>query len=159
MARILVPDFLEPVTDRTSEDIKRALELFEKKYDDLTEEEKTEWDNGLKGCLNYTDLNRIEQNLYLLSLVLEVDVETKSWMPGDIPTNSDYERIRGNVEMIRGAYIIYNDTPETPSLPLTTYEKYNNIEKILLDVCTILLAHFNYYCGEIYSGDEIGGLL
>lgn len=158
-SRTIVPDFVEPVTDRSFEDVLRVLELSPKKYDDFTDEEKTEWNSGLKGALNYTDLNRIEQNLYLLSLVLEVNVEIKSWIPGDIPTNSDYVRILNNVEIIRSAYTTYNDTPSTPSVPLVTYSKYNDIEKILLDVYTILLAHFHYYCGELYSGDETGGLL
>lgn len=159
MTRMVVPEFEEPVTDRNSSDVEKALEMIEKKYSNLTEEEKLEWDSGLKGCLNYTDLNRIEQNLYLLSLVLEVEVETKYWEPGDIPVSSDYSRIRNNVETIRNAYTTYKDTPKTPEEPLVTYEKYNDIEKILLDIYTILLAHFHYYCGELYSGDETGGLL
>lgn len=52
------------------------------------------------------------------------------------------------------------NTPQTPSMPVNTYQKMNDIEKILDDVYGILLNNFNYYCGsEIYAGDDTGLLL
>lgn len=65
-----------------------------------------------------------------------------------------------NTEVIRNAYMIHGDTPQTPSMPVNTYQKMNDIEKILDDVYGILLNNFNYYCGsEIYAGDDTGLLL
>lgn len=56
--------------------------------------------------------------------------------------------------------MIHGDTPKTPSMPVNTYQKMNDIEKILDDVYGILLNNFNYYCGsEIYAGDDTGLLL
>lgn len=77
-----------------------------------------------------------------------------------VPTQEMYSELLGNVEVIRGAYCIHADTPPTPSAPLNTFQKWNDIEKILLDVYEILMNNFSYYCGgEIYAGDTSGLLL
>lgn len=151
--------FKKPTTDRTFQDVERAQMLFDKKYENLSETEKEEWSSGLKGCLNYTDLNRIEENTLFLSLVFEVDIETKSWSVGEIPTAKDYKRIKDNVDLVRNLCVVYEETPETPEEPLNTFKKYNDLEKILEDIYLIIQSNFYYYCGELYSGDSIGGLL
>ena len=77
-----------------------------------------------------------------------------------VPTENVYKELLENVETIRSAYCIYSTTPETPSMPLNTFEKWNTIERILSDVHEILLNNFCYYCGgEIYAGDDTGLLL
>ena len=57
---------IEPVTDRNLMDVNIAKEFISKiqvsGYNSLTDSEKTQWQSGLKGFLNYTDLNRIEDN-------------------------------------------------------------------------------------------------
>lgn len=76
------------------------------------------------------------------------------------PTESVYEELLNNVEEIRNAHIGYSTTPPVPVHPLNTYQKWNQIERILSDVYAILLNNFHYYCGsEIYAGDETGLLL
>ena len=148
----------QAVTDRSQSDVKRVLELLEKGWQNFTDDEKTEWNGGLKGALNVSDLERIQSNIQLLSDVLEIGL-TVSAVP-DPWTESFFEEILQNVASIRAAHIVYSTTPPVPVHPLNTYQKWNEIERILSDVYTILLNNFNYYCGsEIYAGDETGLLL
>lgn len=147
-----------PVTDRTQDDVERVLKLLEKGWQNFSDEEKTEWSAGMKGALNATDLERIQNNIRLLSDVLELDLSVSA-VP-EIPDEIFYEAVRVNIASIRGAYCIHTTTPETPEAPLNTFSKWNDIERILADVYEILLNNFHYYCGsEIYAGDDIGLLL
>ena len=148
----------QPVTDRSENDVKRVFEFLQKGWQSLSESEKNEWNNGLKGSLNTSDLERVQNNIQLLSDVLELGLNV-SLVP-EVPTSSFYDEIWQHTEQIRGAYMIHNTTPEVPERPLNTFEKWNDIEQILSDVYGILLNNFNYYCGnEIYAGEETGLLL
>lgn len=146
------------VTDRTQSDVERVLELLKKGWQSFTHEEKETWQKGFKGALNRSDLERIQNNVQLLSDVLELDLVVEE-IP-EIPKTNFYSALLTNVEAIRGAYCIHTDTPPTPAAPLNTFQKWNDIEKILLDVYEILMNNFSYYCGsEIYAGDTSGLLL
>lgn len=112
-----------------------------------------------KACLNAKDLERTESNTELIADYIGVPVRIrKDWKAGDLPRNSDYLRIRDNVEKIRRGYVIRADTPETPVQPLNTYQKWNDIEHILHDVFWIYMTNKNNieYCGELAAGEEIG---
>ena len=148
----------QTVTDRSQNDVNRVLELLEKGCQNFSDSEKSEWIGGLKGALNTSDLERIQNNIQLLSDVLEIGL-TVSAVP-ELPTTSFFDEILQNVAAIREAYMAYTTTPANPTHPLNTYSKWNDIEQILTDVYTILLNNFCYYCGsEIYAGDETGLLL
>lgn len=112
-----------------------------------------------KGVLNAEDINRIESNTETIAGKIAVPVMVKSWPVGGLPRVSDYKRIRDNVERIRQGYGIRSDTPVTPEQPLNTYQKWNDIEKILFDVNDIYdgTMRTRIYCGEdVCCGDEIG---
>lgn len=148
----------QTVTDRAQSDVERVCELLEKGWSNFSEDEKTEWNKGIKGALNTSDLERIQNNTQLLSDVLEIGL-TVSKVP-ELPTQSFFNQIIQNTEAIRNAYCIHSTTPVTPKEPLNTYQKWNDIERILTDVYMILLNNFHYYCGnEIYSGEDTGLLL
>lgn len=85
-------------------------------------------------------------------------IKTKSWSYGDIPRVSDYLRIRGNLQVIKDAWMALSDSPAVPDQPLNTYKKWNDIEKLLHDVnYTYDRTVSSYdYCGEIYAGEGIG---
>lgn len=148
----------QSVTDRTQSDIKRVIALLEKGWNNFSYDEKEEWNEGLKGALNTSDLKRIQNNIQLLSDVLEIDL-TVSAVPEPF-NESFFKEIIENTEIIRNSYCTHTTTPVTPQVPLNVFQKWNDIEKILEDVYEILLNNFHYYCGsEIYSGDETGLLL
>lgn len=113
----------------------------------------------MKGALNAADLNRIESNIREIAEALAVSVTVKMWGADQIPRASDFKRIRDNVQRIREAWSALKDTPATPDPPLTTYQKWNAIERILHDVKYVYdrVMGSYYYCGdEIYAGEGIG---
>lgn len=152
------------VYDRTQADVDRVKELNEKYLKGtITDDEKREWNTGingklgLKGALNLADIKRVERNADQIGKLVAAAVNVKEWEYGDIPRVSDYARIRENVRKIRTAYIVHSDTPEMPKQPLNTYQKWNDIEKILHDVYYIYVRLKNSYkyCGEeLYAGEE-----
>lgn len=146
--------WIEAVTDRSQSDVYRVLELLKKGWKDFSDSEKQEWSAGMKGSLNASDLERVQNNIKLLSDVLELNLAV-SEVP-EFPTVSLFNEIRENTGKIRNAYCIHSTTPIVPNEPLNTFEKWNDIERILDDVYKILLNNFHYYCGtEIYAGKEL----
>lgn len=152
-------DRLYTIYDRTQADADRANELNEKYLNrTITEEEMQEWNHSSKGALNLLDINRNENNCKILGEFLAEIVSTKEWERGQIPNVSDYARILANVEKIKGGYN-FPSIPPVPEQPLNTYQKWNDIEKILHEVYRIYIGIKNsyYYCGtEIFVGEGIG---
>lgn len=148
------------VYDRTQSDVDFAKNLNQKYIaGTITEEEKAQWSSGLKGSLNADDLNRIESNIASLAELLKIELPTKSWSRNTIPRESDYLRIRDNVQLIRDTWNISSSVPGTPTQPLNTFQKWNDIERILYEVYTSYEKTMsNYaYCGnEMYAGEGIG---
>lgn len=150
------------VYDRTQEDVIRAIELNGKMLDrTITKEEKEEWMAGIKGALNLLDLQRIEWNTRLISdfELIKLSVSVKEWNRGDIPKVSDFVRILDNVQNIRDSWAIMSDTPQTPKQPMTTYSKWNDVEKIMHDITYTYarsVGALYYTSNDIYAGEGIG---
>ena len=136
--------WMQTVTDRSQSDVDRVLELLQKGWERFSADEKTEWLAGMKGALNRSDMERIQNNTQLLSDVLELNLAVAD-VP-EHPNETFLTAVLHNTEIIRNANMIHSDTPQTPSMPVNTYQKMNDIEKILDDVYGILLNNFNYYC-------------
>lgn len=153
--------YREPIFDRTQSDVIKLQYFLSRGYKNLTADEKNEWLNtDFKGALNSSDLNRIEQNMSVLSGFLGLTITTKTWQETDIPTNPDFTRIRNNLMSIRNKAeemeLLYDSTPEIPELPWNLYQKINDIEKIIHDIYNLHTAKY-YYCGqELYCGETIG---
>lgn len=155
---------LDFVYDRTEHDVKRVIELT-KKYQSgkITDAEKAEWESDLKGALNASDLNRNEYNITSIADVISVEVEKRlgDWTAEDKPHPEDYERIRGNVQKIRDGWIQIPNAIPVPDRPLNTYQKWNDIEKILFDIYAAyknIIGNYIYCDTEIYAGEGIGTL-
>ncbi len=84
--------WIEAVTDRSQNDVYLVLELLEKGWKNFADSEKREWSAGMKGSLNISDLTRIQNNIQLLSDVLELNL-TVSDVP-EIPTVTLFDEIR-----------------------------------------------------------------
>ena len=150
----------EAVTDRTQTDVDKAVLYNQTGWNSLTDEQKAEWLAGMKGSLNESDLLRIENNIKLLSDVLELSLDTYADGIPELVNESYFANLLSNVQAIRDAGAYHQDTPAVPEKPVNDYQKVNNIEKILDDIYQILLNNFHYYAGsEIYAGDEFGFLL
>lgn len=153
---------LHLITDRTQFDVDRVNVLAKKGWANMTEGERTEWEAGLKGAYNYTDLNRVQSAVRYLrdrlagvGYFLELS-EAKTWTTKDVPTLADMQNYLADVKAVRGVFSLFKSTPQAPDTMVgMTYEKANNIEKILLDVDRLLsntIASF-VYSGEFYGGE------
>lgn len=129
------------ITDRTAEDVANQTD---------------------KGFYNASDLNRVEAAVQYVAERFAaqgyaVTVSPKTdWLASDIPTASELETYRQNIATLRGLIAVMKSTPETPeTMRFLDYIKANNIEKILLDLDTLLTnaALAWYQSGEIYAGE------
>ena len=152
---------MDAIYDRTILDVQRVKDLKSKinqsGWGSLTDNEKTEWINGMKGALNYSDLNRIESNLQSISNQCNFGFTQKTdWRIGDFPIITDYFRIRENTNIVRISPFGWKCTSNTPVMPINNYGKINSIEKILLNSYNFaVLQDANIeYIDEIY--DETG---
>ena len=87
----------------------------------------------LKGCLNQSDINRIEGNIAYLaeqlsSLDYPVSIPTKQWSKDDLPNGLDIQRIIDNIRSLVNAFYQPNDAPDLPTTMLS-YNDINSIEK------------------------------
>lgn len=170
--------WITPVYDRTLEDAQYAARLGAKgDYDYLNDyiaylgedetgedaalsgnDEIVDWDAGLKGALNRSDLARIEGNIAVLAEDLGIEVTT--YTASGIPTVlgvSYYRNLLRNVAAIREKYHTTR-TPTVPEEPLNTYGKWNDIEQILYEVHDWNENRYFARCGtDTYCGE--GGLL
>lgn len=127
--------------------------VYDRTKDDI--EKRTQ-----KAFINASDLNRIEKNTEVIGQRISAPVSVRAdWEIGGLPRHSDYQRIKENTRMIRAGYLVHDDTPAVPERPYNTFQKWNDIEKILYDVFFIYVKNFGnvIYCGDGFScGDEIG---
>lgn len=127
--------------------------VYDRTKDDI--EKRTQ-----KAFINASDLNRIEKNTEVIGQRISAPVSVRAdWEIGGLPRHSDYQRIKENTRMIRAGYLVHDDTPAVPERPYNTFQKWNDIEKILYDVFSIYVKNFGnvIYCGDGFScGDEIG---
>lgn len=151
--------WMAPVVDRTLLDVQDALVQIEAW--------RTQVANGqsptvteLKGCLNVTDLNRIESNTRYISHFLQeygfqMNVTTKTdWTDECLPNVDDVNRIINNIKEIRDKYY---EPPGMPSLPQTmvSFSDINAIEQslllfreMLLDMVRAFRRSGTFRCGE-----------
>lgn len=127
--------WITPIIDRTQADVNLVLEYDNIGYNKLTPEQKAVWNAGMKGALNASDLNRIENNTKFVASILglyNLNVKT-NWQMSNVPRNSDFNRILSNLNAVKDRARVRFDVnlPETPSLPLNSFEKINDIEDIL----------------------------
>ena len=150
------------IYDRTASNVSTLKKLSKIRYQDMTDQQKQEWTDNLKGCYLYTDLNRVEEAVAHIAEKLafhgfNISLQpTKTWTVDDIPTNSDMVRYISNIQTIRVVNIFPNSTPQAPTSTKIGWQEANNIEKILYDVDTILenIKQAYRYSGEIISGGD-----
>ena len=136
--------WIVPVVDRTLGDVQDALAQIEAWRAQVANGE-TPTVTELKGCLNVTDLNRIEANTRYISQFLQgygyqMNVTTKvDWTDESLPNATDVNRIIDNIKEIRNKYY---EPAGMPSLPQTmvSFSDINAIEQSLLLFREMLLG-------------------
>lgn len=146
--------WLQPIFDRTKEDVDYAISKLE------------EWKNNggeivdLKGCLNVSDINRIEGDIEYLSQTMSrfyyfSTTSSKTWKETDLPNVDDMSRIIGNVRSLLGGVGIPVNAPELP-ITMLTYTDVNSIEEnlhLLKELMDDVISHFRE-CGTFECGEE-----
>jgi len=136
--------WIVPVVDRTLLDVQNALAQIEM-WRTQVANGQTPTVTELKGCLNATDLNRIEANTKYISEFLrgygfQTNVTTKvDWTDESLPNATDVNRIIDNIKEIRNKYY---EPAGMPSLPQTmvSFSDINAIEQSLLLFREMLLG-------------------
>lgn len=126
-------EWIEPVFDRTYADV----EFAKRKIAEWIEENvSTVYE--LKGCLNVSDMNRIENNIKYLSDILSKNLyikslQTKKWNMDSVVMLDDVRRILDNVTTIVENF---HKPIKSKSLPynMGSYIDINTIEEILFYV-------------------------
>jgi len=129
--------WVEPVFDRTQTDVD-----FAKAQIQIWISQQMGYTHDLKGCLNLTDINRIEGNIKYLNdrlteLYYSPGAVSKTWDHNGLPTASDVRRILNNVQLIIDAYHRPAGAPNVPS-GMSRYYEINDIEEILFRIKPII---------------------
>lgn len=87
----------------------------------------------LKGCLNVSDINRIEENIAYLAekfseLAYPSSVSIRQWGKNDLLNEVDIQRIINNIKELISAFYKPSDIPKLPST-MSSYNDINSIEK------------------------------
>lgn len=127
-------EWITPIYDRTETDVTAAKIKIAEWIEAITSgaEATTE---DLKGCINASDLNRIENNTKFLSETLTAlgyssTVTTKTWARNSFPNVDDVQRIIANVQTVITSYYKYTAAPALPATMLD-YEQVNDVERNL----------------------------
>ncbi len=152
--------WIVPVVDRTLLDVQNALAQIEM-WRTQVANGQTPTVTELKGCLNATDLNRIEANTKYISQFIreygfQTNVTTKvDWTDECLPNVDDVNRIIDNIEEIRNKYY---EPAGMPSLPQTmvSFSDINAIEQSLLLFREMLLGMVGAFrrSGTFVSGSS-----
>jgi hypothetical protein len=159
-------DFTTLITDRTAADYQRWEYLRDKGFENMTEAERAEWlADNMKGAYHKGDLNRVGEALnYLRDRLAEANYITyqtdftakTNWTITSIPTAADLTYYLKCVSNIREAMAQFESTPPAPTdTGALSIDEANNIEKILIDVETLInnMLAARLYCGDVYAGE------
>lgn len=134
-------EWIQPVYDRTDEDVAFAQEQIQKWIDTRLSGNPVET-YELKGCLNLTDINRIEGDIQYISdrldeLYYPPGTSCKVWERSGLPTAQDVKRILSNVRLIIAAYYQQEGVSDVPE-DMSTFSDINAIEENLYAIKQLL---------------------
>lgn len=154
------------ITDRTVEDVRRWESLRNKGFENMTEDERAEWlSDNMKGAYHKGDLNRVGEALnYLCDKLTKAGYMSyqttftakTNWTVASIPSAEDLTHYLKCVSNIREAMTQFATTPPTPTdTGALNFEEANNIEKILIDVETLVnnMLAARFFCGDVFAGE------
>ena len=150
------------IFDRTQNDVDTAILIRSEKvqnFETLTESEIATLE---KGTLTINTLNRIEnkqselKNLFDEMGYWTTDITNKVWEYSDIFKPEEFDRILSNLDVLKKAFFVYNDTPKIPSNNYRNFHVINDVEKILYDLDVMINDIKSHYreCGTFECGEE-----
>lgn len=127
------------IFDRTLQDVNNAIEIRNQKVQkglSLTEEDIETLE---RGTLTIVTLNRIEdkqrelKNLFNDMGYRNTPITNKVWGENDIFNVDEFQRILDNTNVLRQAFFVYKNTPNTPPISYN-WQDINALENILYDL-------------------------
>lgn len=146
----------EPIFDRTFADVEFALRKIAEWKNTLVLETGAVYD--LKGCLNLSDITRIEDNISFLSARLtqygyHVCTLNKEWQLDCLPNVGDMKRIANNIKVLFEGFVTPSGADPIPEM-LLSYTDINALEHnlyLLKEMLDIMEQGFiqsgTYKCG------------
>lgn len=152
------------VTDRTQADASYAEKLYKKLWSDFTEQEKADFESGLKGAYKASDLNRVGTALITIRDRLRthgIDVAAKVREDYVLNEVLDKDTMDAYIESANAVHdAVLNTAPHPPAgINDLDWEGANNIEKTIIAVDDVLESRevgWLYADAELYAGD-MGG--
>ena len=149
------------IFDRTQNDVDTAIFLRDtkvKKFEELTESDINYLE---RGTITINTLNRIEtkqeelKNLFNNMGYWNTPITNKTWDYTQIFDVNEFQRIIDNTNMLRDAFFVYKDTPNTPPISYH-YNDINALEKILYDLDVMINDVKSHYreCGTFECEEE-----
>lgn len=100
-----------------------------------------------KAYISYADLNRVENACKYLADLFGVSIETKTWLMSDFRTESEMERIRSNILLLKKSFYDLPGATDVPNaITYINIKQANDIEKILYEL--------NAFYEDILSGKK-----
>ena len=148
------------IFDRIQSDVDTAIRLRDTKVKNFQELTESEIATLEKGTITYNTLNRIEnkqeelKNLFNDMGYWNTPITNKEWGENDIFSADEFQRILNNTNILRQAFFVYNDTPNTPHISYH-WQDINALEKILYDLDVMINDVKSHYieCGTFESGE------
>lgn len=148
------------ITNRTQYDVDTAISIIKNKVQKFQELTESDIATLEKGTITYNTLNRIEAKQEELKNLLNgmgywnTPITNKVWGKRDIFNVDAFQRILDNTNVLRNAFFVYKDTPNTPPISYH-YNDINALEKILYDLDVMINDVKSHYreCGTFESGE------
>lgn len=148
------------IFDRTQNDVDTASRLRREKVQTFQELTENEIATLEKGIITINTLNRIENKQeFLKELFNEMGywntpITIKVWNETQIFNVDEFQRIIDNTNVLREAFFVYTDTPNTPPVSYH-YNNINALEKILYDLDKMINDMKGRYrqCGTFQCGE------
>lgn len=150
------------IFDRIKNDVDTAIRLRREKVQTFQELTESEIAILEKGTITINTLNRIEnkqdelKNLFNDMGYWNTPITNKVWGENDIFNVDEFQRILDNTNILRQAFFVYKDTPNTPPISYH-YRDINALEKILYDLDVMINDVKSRYkrCGTFRCGELI----
>ena len=145
---------------RTQHDVDTAIKIRRDKVQTFQELTQSDIATLEKGTLTYNTLNRIEtaqeelKNLFNEIGYWNTNITNQTWDGSQLFKEDDFQRIIDNTNVLRDAFFVYKDTPQTPSISYY-FEDLNSLEKILHDLDVMINDVKSNYkeCGTFECGE------
>ena len=149
------------IYDRTQTDVDEAARIRREKVQNFRELTENDVLILERGTLTVNTLNRIEtkqeelKNLFNDMGYWNTPITNKVWGENDIFNVDDFQRIIDNTNVLRNAFFVYKNTPNTPPISYH-YNNMNALEKILHDLDVMINDVKSNYkeCGTFVCGEE-----